>query len=59
MKHLISVPPNTIPHFHAISGLSPEDWFVSSDPVEKRVGSGGGTANLLTEAFIQENGALF
>ncbi|HAQ17692.1 MAG TPA: bifunctional fucokinase/L-fucose-1-P-guanylyltransferase [Prolixibacteraceae bacterium] len=54
MKHLISVPSNTIPHFHQISGLSPDDWFVSSDPEGKKVGSGGGTAHLLTELFYQD-----
>ncbi len=54
MKHLISVPPITIPHFHQISGLPDSDWFVSSDPEGKRVGSGGGTAHLLTELFHQE-----
>ena len=59
MKHLISVPPNTITHFHQIAGLSPEDWFIASDPIEKRVGSGGGTAYLLTEAFNQEKEANF
>ena len=59
MKHLISVPPNTIPYFHQISDLSPEDWFISSDPKEKRVGSGGGTAYLLTEAFNQEKETKF
>lgn len=59
MKHLVSVPPNTIPYFHQISGLSPEDWFISSDPIGKRVGSGGGTSYLLTELFNQEKKTLF
>ncbi len=59
MKHLISVPPNTITHFHQISGLSPDDWFIASDPIEKRVGSGGGTAYLLTESFNQEKEEKF
>ncbi len=54
MKHLISVPSNTIPYFHQISGLSEADWFVSSDPEGQRVGSGGGTAHLLSEIFHQE-----
>jgi len=59
MKHLISVPTNTIPHFHTLSGLSPENWFVTSDPEGKRVGSGGGTAHLLTELFHQEEDTTF
>ncbi|HEY3369999.1 MAG TPA: bifunctional fucokinase/fucose-1-phosphate guanylyltransferase [Prolixibacteraceae bacterium] len=59
MKHLISVPSNTIPHFHQISGLPEASWFVASDPEGKRVGSGGGTAYLLTELFDQEKGLDF
>jgi galactokinase/mevalonate kinase-like predicted kinase len=59
MKHLISVPSNTIPHFHQISKLSADDWFVTSDPEGKRVGSGGGTTHLLTELFHLEKGANF
>jgi galactokinase/mevalonate kinase-like predicted kinase len=59
MKHLISVPSNTIAHFHRISKLPADDWFVSSDPEGKRVGSGGGTAHLLNELFHLENGERF
>jgi galactokinase/mevalonate kinase-like predicted kinase len=59
MKHLISVPSNTIQHFHQIAGLPHSDWFVTSDPKEKRVGSGGGTAHLLTELFHQEGELQF
>ena len=59
MKHLVSVPPNTIQHFHAIADLPKQDWFVSSDPEEKRVGSGGGTAHLLTELFHHEGESQF
>ncbi len=59
MKHLISVPSNTINYFHQISELPEADWFVTSDPEEKRIGSGGGTAYLLTELFHQENNLSF
>lgn len=59
MKHLISVPSNTIPFFYQISGFSPEEWFVSSDPEGQRVGSGGGTAHLLTENFHQDEEVNF
>lgn len=55
MKHLISVPSNTIPYFHQIAGLPESNWFVASDPAGKRVGSGGGTSYLLTEKFRQDN----
>ncbi|MFA5328824.1 MAG: bifunctional fucokinase/fucose-1-phosphate guanylyltransferase [Prolixibacteraceae bacterium] len=59
MKHLISVPSNTINYFHKISQLPESDWFVTSDPEQKRIGSGGGTAYLLTELFHQENNLSF
>ncbi len=59
MKHLISVPTNTIQHFHQISGLPQSGWFVSSDPEGKKVGSGGGTAHLLTQLFHQEEETRF
>lgn len=55
MKHLISVPQNVVPHFHQIAELSKKDWFVSSDPENSKVGSGGGTAHILSELYKQEN----
>jgi hypothetical protein len=57
--HLISVPSNSISCFHQISGLSSNEWFVTSDPEGQRVGSGGGTAWLLSELFRQEKEANF
>ncbi len=59
MKHLLSLPPNVVPNFHSISGLSPEDWFVSSDPENKRVGSGGGTSFILSELWRKEGNEDF
>lgn len=59
MKHLISVPQPTIPYFHQIAGLPETDWFVSSDPEGKRVGSGGGTAHLLNALFVQDKNKNF
>ncbi len=54
MKHLISVPPKSIPFFHSVTGLLSDDWFVASDPAERKVGSGGGTAHLLSELWKGE-----
>ena len=51
MQHLISVPPRMVSHFHSLTGLSEENWFVSCDPGEQKVGSGGGTAHLLAGLF--------
>jgi hypothetical protein len=53
-KHLISVPPNAISYFHFITNFSSEEWFVSSDPAGTKVGSGGGTAHLLSELYKEE-----
>lgn len=50
MTHkLLSVPPNLVGAFHSITGLPAEEYFCTSDPVGKRLGSGGGTTWLLEE----------
>ncbi len=59
MKHLISVPQNVVSHFHAISGLPETNWVVDADPETKRVGSGGGTAWLLSQNWKQDKDADF
>ena len=47
---LLSLPPNLVGCFHEITGLPPEGWFCTSDPVGHKLGSGGGTSHLLLEA---------
>ena len=42
--------------FHEVTGLSPEDYFCTCDPVGHRLGSGGGTTWLLQEAWNVECG---
>ena len=61
MKKLLSLPPNLVRPaedgtvvFHQITGLSPEEYFCTCDPEGHRIGSGGGTAWLLQEAFRKE-----
>lgn len=49
LKKLLSLPPNLVDCFHDITGRSSDEWFVASDPVGHRVGSGGGTAWLLSQ----------
>jgi hypothetical protein len=49
MKHLVSLPESTAPRFHALADLPPDDWFSTSDPPASKLGSGGGTAWLLSE----------
>lgn len=51
MKKLLSLPPNLVGVFHEVTGLSPEEYFCTCDPIGHRLGSGGGTTWLLEEAF--------
>lgn len=46
---LLSLPPNLVGSFHEVTGLSPEEYYCTSDPVGSRLGSGGGTTWLLEE----------
>ena len=50
MRALLSLPPNLVGKFHELTGLSREDFFCTSDPVDKKLGSGGGTTWLLEAA---------
>ena len=49
MKKLLSLPPNLVEHFHNITGYSKDEWFCTNDPVNHKLGSGGGTSWLLHE----------
>jgi len=54
MKKLLSLPPNLVSHFHDLEHVSHTEWFCSSDPIEARVGSGGGTTWLLDRCWREE-----
>lgn len=54
MKKLLSLPPNVVSVFHDITGLSHEEYYCTSDPVGRKLGSGGGTAWLLQSAHADE-----
>ena len=54
MKKLLSLPPNLVDAFHEVTGLSREEYFCTCDPIGHRLGSGGGTAWLLQEAWKEE-----
>ena len=47
MKKLLSLPPNLVECFHDIERVDGTEWFCTSDPVGRKLGSGGGTAWLL------------
>ena len=51
MKKLLSLPPNLVGSFHDITGLDKDDWFCTNDPVDRKLGSGGGTTWLLQSAY--------
>lgn len=51
MKKLLSLPPNLVGCFHEITGLSRDDYFCTNDPIGHKLGSGGGTAWLLQQAY--------
>jgi len=61
MKKLLSLPPNLV-HvndagltvFHQITGLPVQEYFCTCDPDGHRIGSGGGTAWLLKQAYMNE-----
>ena len=55
MKKLLSLPSNLVGCFHEVTGLSPHEFFCTSDPDDAKLGSGGGTAWLLEQAFQHES----
>lgn len=56
MKKLLSLPSNLIQYFYDIENLSRVEYYCDSDPKDKRVGSGGGTAWLLQSCYKKESG---
>ena len=55
MNKLLSLPPNLVDYFHEIEKVDPEEYFCTSDPWGKRLGSGGGTTWLLDACREKEN----
>ncbi len=51
MQKLISLTPAVAKVFHELTGRRWEDWFCAHDPVDRRLGSGGGTLHLMREAW--------
>ena len=51
MKKLLSLPPNLVGCFHDITGYPKSDWFCTNDPIEHKLGSGGGSTWLLRQAY--------
>lgn len=51
MKKLLSLPPNLVGCFHDITGYPTSDWFCTNDPIDHKLGSGGGSTWLLRKAY--------
>lgn len=51
MERLISLTPAAAPHFAHLRGAAGSEWFCSHDPIDRKLGSGGGTLHLLREAW--------
>ena len=55
MQKLLSLPENLVDSFHELTHTDQETWFTLSDPIGHRIGSGGGTAFLLSEHKKENN----
>jgi galactokinase/mevalonate kinase-like predicted kinase len=51
IQYLLTLPPRMAAEFETLEGRRRPQWFASSDPAGKPLGSGGGTAQLLFEAW--------
>ena len=55
MRRLLSLPPNAVKDYNQLHHRNGKDWFCTSDPRDKRLGSGSGTTWLLEECYREEN----
>jgi len=51
VQYLLTLPPRMAAEFEALEGRHRPEWFAASDPPGQPLGSGGGTAHLLAEAW--------
>jgi galactokinase/mevalonate kinase-like predicted kinase len=58
IQHLISLPPRMAESFAVLEGRQPPEWFAGHDPEGTPLGSGGGTAHLLVEAWRGSDSGL-
>jgi len=49
IKKLLSLPPNLVDCFHDVTGLDREEYLCDNDPIDRKLGSGGGTTWLLKQ----------
>lgn len=55
MQKLLSLPPNLVEYFHEIAQVDHSEWYCTSDPIGKKLGSGGGTTWLLEACRMEED----
>src|ERR1039458_6542566 len=53
IQYLLTLPPRMAGEFEELEGRRRPEWFATSDPPGQPLGSGGGTANLLAQAWRQ------
>ena len=58
MQVLLSLPPASARYWSAHGEALPPDWIVGSEPVGDELGTGGGTVQLLHEAWKRAGGEL-
>ena len=51
MKKLLSLPSNLVDCFHEMENVSINEYFCTSDPIGRKLGSGGGTCWLLKSCY--------
>ena len=51
LEKLITVPEGLVKHFYNLFKAAKDEWFCASDPASHKLGSGGGTANILASCF--------
>ncbi|MCI1681560.1 MAG: bifunctional fucokinase/fucose-1-phosphate guanylyltransferase [Bacteroides sp.] len=51
MQKLLSLPPNLVTAFYELENVNRDEWYCTSDPVDVKLGSGGGTAWLLQKCY--------
>ena len=58
MRKLLSLPPNAVTDYSLLNSRDRKEWFSTSDPRDKRLGSGSGTTWLLEECYRDENSGV-
>jgi hypothetical protein len=55
MRKLLSLPPNAVKDYNRLHNRNRNEFFCTSDPRGKRLGSGSGTTWLLEECYRKDN----